>query len=80
MVEYRGLQRVANRDIPPFLIMHGDVDPLVPFNQSLILFEALRKSGQEAHFYKLTGAGHGDRFFTPQTYGIMLDFLASHFQ
>ena len=79
--EYNPITYVASdRDIPPFLIMHGDVDPLVPFNQSLILFEALREAEQEADFYKLTGAGHGDRFFTPQTYEIVLDFLAFHFQ
>ena len=79
--EYNPITYVASdRDIPPFLIMHGDVDPLVPFNQSLILFEALREAEQEADFYKLTGAGHGDRFFTPQTYEIVLDFLATHFQ
>lgn len=77
--EYNPITYVAaERDIPPFLIMHGDVDPLVPFNQSLILFEALRDAGHEASFYKLTGAGHGDRFFTPQTYEILLDFLAQH--
>lgn len=79
--EYNPITYVrADREFPPFLIMHGDIDPLVPFNQSLILFEALRDAGHEADFYKLTGAGHGDRFFTPQTYKIVLDFLASHFQ
>ena len=79
--EYNPITYVsAGRNIPPFLIMHGDVDPLVPFNQSLILFESLRDADQEADFYKLTGAGHGNRFFTAQTYEIMLAFLALHFR
>ena len=25
----------SDKDIPPFLIIHGDIDPLVPFNQSV---------------------------------------------
>lgn len=79
--EYNPITYVsADRDIPPFLIMHGDVDPLVPFNQSLILYEALRDAGQDATFYKLTGAGHGDRFFTPQTLNILEEFLDQHLQ
>jgi hypothetical protein len=35
-------------DDPPFLIVHGDKDPIVPFNQSQLLFEALKKSGVSA--------------------------------
>ncbi|MGD0519305.1 MAG: prolyl oligopeptidase family serine peptidase, partial [Thermoguttaceae bacterium] len=29
----------------PFLIVHGDQDPLVPLNQSQLLFDALKKAG-----------------------------------
>ncbi len=79
--EYNPISYItADKELPPFLIMHGDVDPLVPFNQSLILYEALRDAGQDATFYKLTGAGHGNRFFTEQTNKIVLDFLAQHFR
>ena len=55
--------------------MHGDVDALVPFNQSVLLYEALRNAKQEVTFYKLKGAGHGDRFFTPKTLNIVQIFL-----
>jgi hypothetical protein len=40
-------------DDPPFLILHGDRDPLVPVNQSELLFAALTKAG----VYRLVGAG-----------------------
>ena len=36
------------RKDPPFLIVHGDKDPLVPHNQSQILYDALKAAGVEA--------------------------------
>jgi len=44
---------------PPFLIMHGDRDRTVPFNQSELLYEALKKAGVDATFIPMPGAGHG---------------------
>ena len=44
---------------PPFLILHGDKDPLVPLNQSEILAAALKKAGVEVTFHVVKGAGHG---------------------
>ena len=35
----------ASKDDAPFLIMHGDQDMTVPFNQSELLYEALKKAG-----------------------------------
>jgi len=43
----------------PQLIIHGDKDRLVPFHQSVILYEALKAAGSEVEFYKLAGADHG---------------------
>jgi acetyl esterase/lipase len=44
---------------PPFLIMHGLHDPLMPWQQSLILFEALRDTSNEATLLVLDRLGHG---------------------
>lgn len=49
----------VTKDDPPFLIMHGDKDPLVPVNQSELLYAALRQSGVEVTFHVVQGAGHG---------------------
>jgi acetyl esterase/lipase len=45
-------------DDPPFLIMHGDKDPLVPVHQSRILYDALRRAGVPATLQIVEGAGH----------------------
>jgi acetyl esterase/lipase len=47
------------KDDPPFLIMHGDKDPLVPLEQSQILADALKNAGVPVKFYTIEGAGHG---------------------
>jgi len=48
--------------LPPFLIMHGDVDPIVPFYQSELLFDALKKAGGTVRLHCIKGAGHGQGF------------------
>ncbi len=49
-------------DDPPFLIVHGDADPLVPHHQSELLFAALKQAGVSVHFHTIKGAGHGQGF------------------
>lgn len=44
---------------PPFLIIHGDADPLVPYCQSLLLDQALKKHGVASELMIVPGAGHG---------------------
>lgn len=44
---------------PPFLIVHGDQDDVVPINQSELLYQALKRSGVEVTFHTIEGAGHG---------------------
>ncbi len=44
---------------PPLLIIHGDNDPHVPFNQSEILYAALQKADVECIFIPVRGGGHG---------------------
>lgn len=43
----------------PFLIVHGDSDPLVPLPQSETLLAALKKAGVDAELYVVKGGGHG---------------------
>lgn len=53
-----------SKDDPPFLIMHGDKDTTVPFGQSELLLEALKKAGVDATLTPIKGAGHGGRQFS----------------
>jgi acetyl esterase/lipase len=62
---------------PPFLIVHGDRDPLVPYHQSLLPVDALRAAGVPVTFYTVAGAGHGG-FVDPQIGILVRKFLAAH--
>jgi acetyl esterase/lipase len=44
---------------PPFLVVHGDRDPLVPHHQSELLVDALRAKRIPVTFYTVKGGGHG---------------------
>lgn len=49
----------VHADAPPFLIMHGQSDPLIPWQQSWLLFEALGRQGNDATLILLERLGHG---------------------
>jgi acetyl esterase/lipase len=64
--------------LPPFLLVHGDVDSIVPFNQSVVFYQALRNAGQDVTFYKLAGADHGFRVWTPLILELVVEFFDEH--
>ena len=45
--------------MPPFLIVHGDADPLVPHHQSELLEAALRQAGIPVKLITIPGGPHG---------------------
>ena len=45
-------------DDPPFLILHGEKDTLVPIEQSEILLATLQKAGVPAELVRVKNAGH----------------------
>ena len=63
-------------DAPPFLIVHGDRDPLVPYHQSTLLAAALRVAGVPVTFYTVAGGGHGN-FDDPRIGSLVQTFLAT---
>ena len=52
-----------DRDIPPFLILHGLKDELVPISQSRKLYEKLISTGHYADLYEIKNAPHGSDYF-----------------
>ncbi len=72
------ITHVAKGD-PPFLIVHGDMDPTVAVSQSEQLAEALKKAGDDVTLKILPGAKHGGReFAAPETRTIIKDFFDKH--
>lgn len=65
---------------PPFLINHGDEDPLVPHHQSELLFNALQAAGVPVRFNTVKGGGHGAGFGGEELVKMRRDFFAFHLQ
>ncbi len=69
----------VQKESAPFLIMHGDADPLVPLQQSQELNAALQKAGVESTLVVVPGAGHGGPGFnTPENSLLIHSFFKKH--
>jgi acetyl esterase/lipase len=67
----------VDKSDPPFLIMHGDNDQLVPLGQSVILAKALIDAGVEVTMKTVHGAGHeGPQFHNAESRRLIEDFLS----
>jgi acetyl esterase/lipase len=67
----------VSKDDPPFLIVHGDADQLVPHHQSELLEAALKKAGVPVTLYTVKGEGHGG-FKDPKAAELTKEFFAKH--
>ncbi|TDO97558.1 alpha/beta hydrolase [Marinomonas balearica] len=67
----------STENMPPYLIVHGDKDRLVPFGQSVMLFETLKKHKQPARMIRLHNADHGR---APYWQDDMLDIVDNFIQ
>jgi acetyl esterase/lipase len=72
----------VSADDPPFLIVHGDQDSIVPFNQSELLYAALEEAGVEAELYAVKDGDHarGGEFGTPELHRKTVEFLQQQLQ
>lgn len=68
------------KNIPPFLIVHGDSDSKVHFSQSAKLFEKLETCGKTAKLFAVTDGDHGQEGGTesPDTIGLVADFFGAY--
>ncbi len=55
--------------LPPVLTIHGDADPIVPYEHAVRLHDALEDAGVETELHTVAGGGHGG-FDTAETLAI----------
>ena len=66
--------------LPPVLTIHGDADPIVPYEHGTRLHEALENAGVASELHTVPGGGHGG-FDTNETLAIfetIQEFLSRH--
>lgn len=72
------MKYVQNK-LPPFLIMHGRTDKMVPYLQSKDFYNAMVAAGNDAEMISIPGQGHG--FFNGQEYyEAIFAFFQKHLQ
>ncbi|HKM45196.1 MAG TPA: alpha/beta hydrolase [Dysgonamonadaceae bacterium] len=47
------------KNSPPVYIVHGDADPIVPYDQSVALYEKLKANNVKTKMLTIEGGGHG---------------------
>ena len=65
----------AGKDFPPFLILHGDADPVVLYSDTERLYNRLTELGYEADLVRVTGAEHEGSFWSEAVLNIIFDFI-----
>lgn len=53
----------VTRDASPCLIVHGEKDPVIPFEQAVRLYETLHRAGAEVTLHRVPEGGHGGAGF-----------------
>jgi dipeptidyl aminopeptidase/acylaminoacyl peptidase len=51
--------RNVTKDYPPTLLLHGDQDTDVPFDQSVLMAKEFERHGVQHEFIRMAGRGHG---------------------
>ena len=65
-------------DAPPFMFVHGMEDAVVPYEQSVMMVEALKKVGVRAELVGIEGGGHGAMPWEAEVRPKVLAFLREH--
>ena len=61
-------QTWVTKDAPPFLMIHGTADSLVPFDQSEKMCATMQTVGADCEVFAVPGGGHGMGFWEVTAY------------
>ena len=60
---------------PPALLIHGDADDVVPYDQMVLMYHALVDHGADVRAICVDGAPHEGSFWSRELHDIILDYL-----
>ena len=63
------------QDYPPFLLLHGDADQVVPYHQMVDMYEKLSQDGYDVTAYRVKGANHERDFWSQPIYDVIRDYI-----
>ncbi len=63
------------KDVPPFLLLHGDSDTIVPYDQMTRIFEKMVGCEYDVEAWRIEGADHEGTFWSKDIYDVIREFL-----
>lgn len=66
---------VPGRTYPPFLLLHGDADDVVPYGQSEKMAQALSEADVQTELIRVEGAPHEGNFWSQRLLDMVEDYL-----
>ena len=60
---------------PPFLLIHGDAEPLVSYDQSDQMAQILCRNDVHTEMIRVENAEHEGSFWSPELLGLIADYL-----
>ena len=64
---------------PPFILLHGTADPVVPCSQMESLYETLKTAGCDVSAFYVDGAEHEGNFWSPDVRRVIHDWVIRRF-
>lgn len=65
----------ADKDYPPFLIIHGDADEVVPYSQATAMYDKLLELDYDASMICIPNAPHEGSFWSQELHEAILAFI-----
>ena len=63
---------------PPLLILHGDADPVVPYEQGKLLYDKMTSLGKNVEMIRIEGADHESSSWSEEVYALIHEFFDQH--
>jgi len=64
-----------NKKYPPILLLHGDGDTIVPYDESLNMYEALMENGYDTEMIRVENGPHEHSFWSRELLVEIADFI-----
>lgn len=65
-------------DLPPFMLLHGDADDVVLYEDTEVFYNRLVECGYEADLVRITDAPHEGSFWSMQLLDMIFDFIQNN--
>ncbi len=66
---------IKDKKYPPFLILHGDKDDLIPYSQSEKMYNILKENGADVEMVCVEEAPHEGNFWSEEVLDIIFEFI-----